>query len=132
VAGCKEEIDAGEKRMAARMFLSPKKKSKHIQVLTPSQHIERMDQIDEEGLKGMFAELCAALDENAACGVTRLIVNIGAFQNHPHLHWKAYMEGRVFKNLLARLPEQQQKQYKDAMKAVKLAKLAGALKRNKL
>lgn len=80
----------------------------------------------------MFAELSAALGEDSSKGVTRLIVNVGAFQNHPHLHWKAYLESRVFKDLLGRLPLEQRKQYKEAMVALKEAKRLGAMKRNKL
>lgn len=78
---------------AARVWLDAKKRP--MLVVTPSQHVERITELKRELLVAVLGELSASLNAETAKGVTRVIVNIGACQNHPHLHWKVRLSSVI-------------------------------------
>ncbi len=106
-------------------------KDRAMLVLTPRTHKERLSQLDEEELAQAFEDLRTVLQrhEGLAGSVTRLVLNQGRCQNHPHLHWKLYMERDAFERFVGQLPQQQQRDRETVMRAVREARQAGQLGR---
>ncbi len=106
-------------------------KDRAMLVLTPRAHKERLAQLDEAELLQLFEDLRAVLERHpgtARC-VTKMVVNQGRCQNHPHLHWKLYLERAAFERFVAGLSEEQQRDRRRVMDAVKAARQAGQLGR---
>ena len=107
-------------------------KRRPVLVCTPGRHVERLGELERGEAEKTLETLARALErfEGAAEEASRLVLNMGSCQNHPHLHWKLYMTERAFGDtVIARLSQQQRTDLEEVEKGLRQAKKKGWVKR---